>query len=60
MNEVIESVAPPAGPPWIQPQIQQEIKWRDGDIVISVPVKSGTTEVNFTQIYLNDIGTLQV
>ena len=43
MNDVMESAAPPAGPPWIQPQIQQDIKWRDGDIVISVPVKSGTT-----------------
>lgn len=32
-----------AGPPWIQPAIQQQIKWRDGDIVISVPAKSGTT-----------------
>ena len=32
-----------AGPPWIQPAIQQHIKWRDRDIVISVPPKSGTT-----------------
>lgn len=32
-----------AGPPWIQPAIQQQIQWRDGDIVISVPPKSGTT-----------------
>lgn len=32
-----------SGPPWIQPAIQQEISWRDGDIVISVPPKSGTT-----------------
>src|SRR5579872_5744493 len=32
-----------AGPPWIRPEIQQKIKWRDGDIVISVPPKSGTT-----------------
>jgi aryl sulfotransferase len=29
--------------PWMDPQIQQRIGWRDGDIVISVPVKSGTT-----------------
>ncbi len=43
MNDMMECVDPPAGPPWIQPQIQQEIKWRDGDIVISVPAKSGTT-----------------
>lgn len=27
------------GPPWIYPQIQQEVKWRDGDIVISVECK---------------------
>jgi len=39
----MESTAAPAGPPWIQPQIQQKIKWRDGDVVISVPAKSGTT-----------------
>lgn len=31
------------GPPWIQPAIQQHINWRDGDILISVPAKSGTT-----------------
>ncbi len=36
---------PPEGgpPPWINPAIQQRIEWRDGDIVISVPIKSGTT-----------------
>jgi aryl sulfotransferase len=36
---------PPGGgpPPWINPEIQGRIEWRDGDIVISVPVKSGTT-----------------
>jgi hypothetical protein len=35
----------PAGgpPPWLDHTIQQEIAWRDGDIVISVPAKSGTT-----------------
>lgn len=31
------------GPPWIDPTIQQKIAWRDGDVVISVPAKSGTT-----------------
>lgn len=31
------------GPPWIRPDIQQQIDWRDRDIVISVPPKSGTT-----------------
>ena len=43
MDKPTESDTPPAGPPWIQPEIQQQIKWRDGDIVISVPAKSGTT-----------------
>ena len=38
-----ESGAKKGGIPWIQPAIQQQIKWRDGDIVISVPGKSGTT-----------------
>jgi aryl sulfotransferase len=34
----------PAGPPpWIDPSLQQRIAWRDGDVVISVPAKSGTT-----------------
>ena len=39
----------PGGPPdemaipWIDVTMQQEVEWRDGDIVISVPVKSGTT-----------------
>lgn len=36
--------APVGGPPpWIDPQTQQRIEWRSGDIVISVPAKSGTT-----------------
>lgn len=35
---------PPAGPPpWLNEEIQQRIEWRDGDIVVSVPPKSGTT-----------------
>jgi hypothetical protein len=44
-----DTVQGPAGPPdelaipWIDVTMQQEIAWRDGDIVISVPVKSGTT-----------------
>ncbi|MEX0943290.1 MAG: sulfotransferase domain-containing protein [Pseudomonadales bacterium] len=29
--------------PWIDPAMQQRIEWRDRDIVISVPIKSGTT-----------------
>lgn len=43
MDDTLENSAPPSGPPWIQPQIQHSITWRDGDVVISVPVKSGTT-----------------
>ena len=36
---------PPEGglPPWINPVIQQRMRWRDGDVVIAVPPKSGTT-----------------
>jgi hypothetical protein len=30
-------------PPWLNETIQQKIAWRDGDIVVSVPAKSGTT-----------------
>ena len=30
-------------PPWINDRMQQLIEWRDGDIIVSVPVKSGTT-----------------
>ena len=35
---------PPKGglPPWLNPQIQTDVAMRDGDIWISVPVKSGT------------------
>lgn len=43
MGDTSKSAGPPSGPPWIQPAIQQGIKWRDGDVVISVPAKSGTT-----------------
>jgi hypothetical protein len=35
--------AKPSPPAWIDPEIQQDVSWRDGDIVVSVPVKSGTT-----------------
>jgi aryl sulfotransferase len=39
-----DEAGPPTGlPPWIDPTIQQRIAWRDGDIVVSVPPKSGTT-----------------
>ena len=34
---------PPGPPPWIDETIQQQIEWRDGDIVVAVPPKSGTT-----------------
>ena len=30
-------------PPWIRPEIQAKVEWRDQDVVISVPPKSGTT-----------------
>ena len=43
MSDALENDTPSAGPPWIQPEIQQKIEWRDGDVVISVPIKSGTT-----------------
>jgi hypothetical protein len=44
MEDGSEQDGPPAGPPpWIDDTIQQQIEWRDGDIVISVPPKSGTT-----------------
>ena len=34
----------PAGPPpWIDETMQQRIEWRDGDVVVAVPGKSGTT-----------------
>ncbi len=33
----------PGGPGWINPTVQTKIAWRDGDVVISVPMKSGTT-----------------
>ena len=38
-----EHGGPPGPPPWIDDKIQQKIEWRDGDIVVSVPPKSGTT-----------------
>ena len=31
------------GAPWIDTKTQQHVEWRDGDIVVSVPGKSGTT-----------------
>lgn len=35
---------PPQGPPpWIDSTLQQRVTWRDGDVVVSVPPKSGTT-----------------
>jgi len=38
-----ESKKPEGGPGWINPHIQGKIAWRDDDVVISVPPKSGTT-----------------
>lgn len=43
MNDPAKEVDARRGPPWIDPGIQQKIAWRDGDVVISVPPKSGTT-----------------
>lgn len=43
MSSSVEGITPSAGPPWIRPEIQREIRWREGDVVISVPPKSGTT-----------------
>ncbi|MGE0881608.1 MAG: sulfotransferase domain-containing protein [Acidimicrobiia bacterium] len=34
---------PPGPPPWLNREIQTKVTWRDGDIVVSVPPKSGTT-----------------
>lgn len=34
---------PPPGAPWIDPTLQKQVEWRNGDIIISVPAKSGTT-----------------
>jgi len=44
-NDPDASAAEPNEPPvpWLDPEIQHHIEWRDGDIVVSVPVKSGTT-----------------
>jgi hypothetical protein len=33
----------PRGPGWVDPEVQARVRWRDGDIVVSVPLKSGTT-----------------
>ncbi len=41
--EVLEEPPQRAGAPWMDPTIQGRIEWRDGDIVVSVPAKSGTT-----------------
>ncbi|MEZ4385764.1 MAG: sulfotransferase domain-containing protein [Nannocystaceae bacterium] len=38
-----DNATPEPGIPWIRPEIQQRIAWRDGDVVVSVPGKSGTT-----------------
>ena len=39
----MDDVKPGGPPPWIDPEMQQQIEWRDKDILISVPIKSGTT-----------------
>ncbi len=42
-QEVGHDAAPGGPPPWLNDEIQQKMAWRDGDIVIAVPPKSGTT-----------------
>ena len=29
--------------PWLGPEIQKDVEWRNGDIIVAVPAKSGTT-----------------
>lgn len=43
MNDPSDNATSPRGNPWIDREIQKRIGWRDGDVVISVPPKSGTT-----------------
>jgi len=44
MSTPAEAPPPAAGPaPWIDVETQRRVEWRDGDVVISVPAKSGTT-----------------
>ena len=43
-----DNTAPAAAPqtigaPWVDPEFQQQVEWRDGDVICSVPGKSGTT-----------------
>jgi hypothetical protein len=43
MNEDGRDLRPgTSGAPWINLDMQKQMAWRDGDIVISVPLKSGT------------------
>lgn len=43
MNQQTSDRSISGGSGWLQPGIQQLVAWRDGDVVISVPPKSGTT-----------------
>ena len=43
MSQTEDTPETGGGPPWIQPGNQQHINWRDNDVLISVPAKSGTT-----------------
>ncbi|HRI69447.1 MAG TPA: sulfotransferase domain-containing protein [Polyangium sp.] len=38
-----ETAPPKGGAPWVDPELQKDVEWRDGDIIVSVPGKSGTT-----------------
>ncbi len=43
MSGPAEGEAPGGPPPWIDETMQQRMAWRDGDVVVAVPPKSGTT-----------------
>lgn len=43
VTEAPEGSPPPGPPPWLDETLQQRISWRDGDVVVAVPPKSGTT-----------------
>ena len=42
-NAPTQDVLPRGGAAWIDPELQQQVEWREGDIIVSVPAKSGTT-----------------
>lgn len=42
-DEAVPQGPPQGGVAWIDPEVQKDVEWRDGDIIVSVPSKSGTT-----------------